>query len=45
MNIVLFAFCQTHFRPDYPPDAGRRQIKTDPTRALHLKFTGFGNFF
>ena len=45
MNIVLFAFCQTHFRLDYLPDAGRRQIETDPTRVLHLKSTGFGIFF
>jgi len=44
MNIVLFTFCQTHFRPDYPLDPGRRQIETEPSRGLHLKSREFGRF-
>ena len=44
MNIVLFAFCQTHFRPDYPLDPGRRQIETEPSRGLHLKSNELGGF-
>ena len=45
MNIVLFTFCQTHFRPDYLLDPGRRQIETEPSRGLHLKSSEFDYFF
>ena len=43
-NIVLFPFCQTHFRPNDPLDAARRQIEIKLMRAVHLKSTAFGFF-